>query len=86
MPGTALIATVTWAGALGLVLGLIWAAQALARLRLRRPTDTARRLRLSETIALDTKRRLHLIACDGKSLLIETGGPNDIFLGWLPDA
>ena len=75
-----------WLAALLAVLALIWAGQAVLRWRWRLPAPGARRLRLTETIALDPKRRLHLVACDGRGLLIETGGPHDLFLGWLPDA
>ncbi len=75
-----------WLAALLAVLALIWAGQAFLRWRWRLPAAAARRLRLTETIALDPKRRLHLVACDGRALLIETGGPQDMFLGWLPDA
>lgn len=69
--------------ALAAVLGLIWGMQWLARLRLR-PSGN-RRLQLNETIALDARRRVHLVRCDGRCLLIATGGAQDLMLGWLPE-
>ncbi len=39
-----------------------------------------RRLALAETIALDTRRRLHLVRCDGRDILVLTGGGQDVML------
>jgi flagellar protein FliO/FliZ len=39
-----------------------------------------RRLALSETIAIDTRRRLHLVRCDGRDILVLTGGGQDVML------
>jgi flagellar protein FliO/FliZ len=71
------------AAALAAVLALIWALHALGRARLRAPTGT--RLHRAETIALDPKRRLHLIRCDQSYVLIQTGGAQDMVVGWLPE-
>ncbi len=71
------------AAALAAVLALIWALHLLARTRLRPQPN--RRLRLGETIALDAKRRLHLVHCDQKCVLIQTGGAQDMVVGWLPE-
>ncbi len=38
------------------------------------------------TFSLDPRRRLSLVKCQGHQLLLLTGGPNDVFLGWLPPA
>ena len=70
-------------GALGFVLALIWAGQAVMRRR-GRTGGAGRRLHLAESLALDAKRRLHLISCDGRWLLLQTGGPQDQVIGWLP--
>ncbi|WP_159999898.1 flagellar biosynthetic protein FliO [Roseomonas sp. 18066] len=45
-----------------------------------------RRLVLVESLALDTRRRLLLLRCDGRELLLVTGGPQDLFLNDLPRA
>jgi flagellar protein FliO/FliZ len=71
------------AAALAAVLALIWALQALGRARLRPRASS--RLHRAETIALDPKRRLHLIRCDHRYVLIQTGGTQDIVVGWLPE-
>jgi flagellar protein FliO/FliZ len=43
-----------------------------------------RRLRVEEAVALDSRRRVVLIRCDGRHLLLLTGGGQDLVLGW-PD-
>ncbi len=44
-----------------------------------------RRIKVLETTALDQRRRLHLVRCEGRSLLLLTGGAQDALLGWLPE-
>jgi flagellar protein FliO/FliZ len=39
-----------------------------------------RRLALTETIAIDARRRLHLVRCDGRDILVLTGGAQDVML------
>lgn len=73
--------------ALVAVIALILAGQFLVRrfagglpARLARP---GRRLALEESLALDPRRRLHLVRCDGRSLLLLTGGAGgDAVVGW----
>ncbi|WP_237216422.1 flagellar biosynthetic protein FliO [Falsiroseomonas oryziterrae] len=43
-----------------------------------------RRLVVVEAVALDTRRRVVLLRCDGRGLLLLTGGAQDLVLGWLP--
>ena len=43
-------------------------------------------LTLNASLSLDPRRRLSLIGCQGHQLLLLTGGPSDVFLGWLPPA
>ncbi len=43
-----------------------------------------RRLAVQEALALDGKRRLLLLRCDGREALVLTGGGQDALLGWLP--
>jgi flagellar protein FliO/FliZ len=45
-----------------------------------RAGSPGRRLALVETLALDPRRRLSLIRCDGRELLVLTGGPQDLLL------
>jgi flagellar protein FliO/FliZ len=75
------------AGALAAVLLLAWGA---ARLLRRSPLAAAgprpnRRLRIEETLAIDPRRRLLLLSCDGREMLVLAGaGTPEIMLGWLP--
>jgi flagellar protein FliO/FliZ len=75
--------------ALAAVLALVLLAGRIARLGGWVPRAggvSARRLRLEETLSLDSRRRLQLVSCDGRSLLVMTGGTNDVVIGWAPHA
>lgn len=80
-----LIQTLLLAGAaLGAVLGAIVLAGRGARaLRLARPA-AGRRLALHEALPLDRTRRLLLVSCDGREVLLLTGSAADQVVGWLP--
>jgi flagellar protein FliO/FliZ len=77
---------------LAVVLGLIWGAQFLAGRALARGRFAALlpkgdgRLVAVQSLALDSRRRLHLVACDGRQVLLLTGGAQDVVVGWLPVA
>ena len=43
-----------------------------------------KRLALDEALALDGRRRLLLLRCDGRPLLVMTGGAQDVVVGWIP--
>ena len=43
-----------------------------------------RRLAVQEVLPLDPKRRLVLVRCDGRDLLLLTGGAGEVSFGWLP--
>lgn len=45
-----------------------------------------RRLSVEEALALDARRRLLLVRCDGRELLLVTGGAQEVVVGWLPPA
>ncbi len=73
------------APALVLVLGLVWLAGRAVRLGwFRHPARSAgeARMRVVQTLALDPRRRLHLVCCDGRQVLLLTGGANDALLDW----
>lgn len=74
----------TAAAALGAVLALILLIGKLAR-RAGLAPQSGRRLRVEETVALDARRRLVLVRCDGRALLLMTGGSQDQVVGWLPE-
>jgi flagellar protein FliO/FliZ len=48
-------------------------------------TRPGRRLSVQEVMAVDARRRLLLVRCDGRELLLLTGGPEDTVIGWLPE-
>ena len=68
--------------ALAAVLALALLAGRLARARLPRPD--AGELRLRATLALDTRRRLHLIQTPAGCVLVLAGGATDCVVAW-PD-
>ena len=71
-------------GALVLVLGLILLAQRAARLGgLVPPARRGGRLALVEAVALDPRRRLALVRCDDRHVLVLTGGAQDVVVGWV---
>ncbi|HTR16584.1 MAG TPA: flagellar biosynthetic protein FliO [Acetobacteraceae bacterium] len=69
--------------ALAAVLALILLARQAVRLAGGGRGTVGRLLRVSETVPLDGRRRLHLIDCDGRRALLLTGGPQDLLLGWI---
>ena len=75
--------------ALILVLGLALVAVRGARIAgLFRGTASLareRRLGLQDTLALDRVRRVHIVRCDGRDLVLLTGGTADVVVGWLGD-
>jgi flagellar protein FliO/FliZ len=74
----------TAVGALAAVLALIVLAAWLARRGGFVPrSTTGQELLVQETIALDSRRRLHLIRWGDRHALLLTGGPQDLVVGWL---
>ena len=69
--------------ALAAVLVLVLLSGRAARTVLARRPQANRRLALLETLALDPRRRLLLVACDGREALLLTGGPADLVVGGL---
>jgi flagellar protein FliO/FliZ len=51
-----------------------------------RPVRTGARsgrvLAVRESVALDTKRRLHLVQCGERQVVLLTGGTQDVVVGW----
>ena len=76
----------TWLSAAAALAGVL-AALVLVLRGLRTASQArraGRRLAVQEALALDGRRRLVLVSCDGRALLLLTGGTQDIVLGWLP--
>jgi hypothetical protein len=38
-----------------------------------------------ETVALDPRRRVHLMQCEGRRFILLTGGTQDLVVGWVAD-
>ena len=75
-------------GALGLVIVLLLIGQRLVKYfpiakRFVDPAATNTRLEITQALTLDPRRRLLLVRCDGRHLLILTGGTQEVSLGWL---
>ncbi len=71
--------------ALLFVVCLIWlAGRALRMTRSAALPLCGKRLSMTDSLTLGPRKRLLLIRCDGKDMLLLTGGTQDILLGWLP--
>lgn len=70
------------------VLALIGSAARLARLGGFAPKlpSGGRTLAIEEAIAVDARRRLLLVRCREGRVLLLTGGPQDLVVGWLPQS
>jgi flagellar protein FliO/FliZ len=67
------------------LLGVLGALVLLLRgLRASGFARAGKRLAVEEAVAIDGRRRLVLARCDGRSLLLLTGGTQDQVIGWLP--
>jgi len=75
---------ITATGALIGVLVLVALAAWLARIGgwVQRPR-TGKLLALLETMALDGQRRLLLVQCGEQQVVLLTGGPQDLVVGWM---
>lgn len=76
--------TLSVLAALAVVLGLaLLAARAVRATGWARPLAN-KRLTLQEGLALDRTRRIQIVRCDGRDLMLLTGGGTDVVVGWLP--
>jgi flagellar protein FliO/FliZ len=68
------------------VIALIGVAAKLFQFTGWRPRLQAERtLILRESIALDPRRRIHLIQCGQRQVVLLTGGAQDLVIGWMQD-
>jgi flagellar protein FliO/FliZ len=66
------------------VLALVWLGARAARLTGLAPRPAgARMLTLQDAIALDSRRRLLVVRCGGRDVVLLTGGAQDLVVGWL---
>jgi len=74
----------TAVAALAVVLALVWAGARLARLGGLAPRPSgARLLSLRDSMALDARRRLLIVRCGARDVLLLLGGTQDVVVGWL---
>jgi flagellar protein FliO/FliZ len=75
--------------AIGMLVGIIGLIAAIAKLAhftgWRAPSESGRTLVLRESIALDPRRRVHLVQCGNRHVVLLTGGGQDVVVGWVPD-
>jgi flagellar protein FliO/FliZ len=68
------------------VLALIGAAARLFQFSgWRAQPRSGRTLILRESIALDPRRRVHLVQCGQRQVVLLTGGGQDLVIGWMQD-
>jgi flagellar protein FliO/FliZ len=68
------------------VIALIGVAAKLFRFSNRRAqSGVGRTLILRESIALDPRRRIHLVQCGQRQVVLLTGGGQDLVVGWMQD-
>lgn len=77
---TLLTAVAALAGIVGIILLI---GRVLRHTSIAGPKSSARLLIVKDTIALDARRRLHLIQLGERSVLLLTGGGTDLVVGWL---
>jgi flagellar protein FliO/FliZ len=66
----------------GVILLLLLLARALRATGLA-PQGAGRRLAVQEALAIDSRRRLLILRCDGREMLVMTGDGPPAMLGWL---
>jgi flagellar protein FliO/FliZ len=73
----------------GVLIGVITLIAGAARLfkisGWRPQPHTGRTLILRESIALDPRRRIHIVQCGQKQVVLLTGGGQDLVVGWVQD-
>jgi flagellar protein FliO/FliZ len=73
-------------GVLTGVLALILVATRIFQFSQRRTRPlSGRTLVIRESIALDPRRRIHLVQCGQRQVVLLTGGGQDLVIGWIQD-
>jgi flagellar protein FliO/FliZ len=68
------------------VIVLIGAATRLFQFSIwRSQPRSGRTLILRESIALDPRRRVHLVQCGQRQVVLLTGGAQDVVIGWMQE-
>lgn len=73
----------------GVLIGVVALIAAAARLfqisGWRTQPRAGRTLILRESIALDPRRRIHIVQCGQRQVVLLTGGGQDLVVGWIRD-
>lgn len=84
MPAMTGSSAITAIGVLAGVVGLVLVIGRLAsRFSFHTTTKAGRTLFLRESIALDPRRRVHLLQCGNRQVVLLTGGSQDVLVGWI---
>lgn len=76
---------ITPVAALVAVLALVWLGARAARFSGLAPRRSGPRiLTVQDVIALDARRRLVVVRCGARDVVLLTGGGQDLVVGWLP--
>lgn len=67
---------------LALILGVAWGARRLGMLQA--GPHAPKRLKVSESIMIDPRRRLMIVRCDGREHLLLLGPTNDVVVSEFP--
>jgi flagellar protein FliO/FliZ len=67
------------------VVALIFLTQRAVRASGLYRRHTGQRLSVIEALAIDPRRRLHLVRCDDRTVILLTGGTQDLVVGWLQE-
>jgi flagellar protein FliO/FliZ len=70
----------------GVLLLIVAATRSLQFGLWRSRSRPGRTLVLCESIALDPRRRIHLVQCGQRHVVLLTGGGHDLVIGWLPES
>lgn len=86
---SARMTTASILSALGVLAGIVGlvliAGRVVSRLPLTAKFGAGRILVLRESIVLDPRRRVHLLQCGQRQVVLLTGGSQDIIIGWMND-
>ena len=69
---------------LGIVAFILGAARIVQNRLAIGNAKAGRLLILQESLAIDPRRRIHVVSCGGSQLLLLTSGQRDVVIGWLP--
>ena len=71
-------------GVLAGVIGLaLIAGRVIASFPFKTQGGAGRTLRVRESVALDPRRRVHLLQCGQRQVILLTGGSQDVVVGWI---